>query len=400
MKNILKSGLLFLLAIMTTNIYSQNLISNGSFEDLTTCPSTEGLLNNARGWRNVSNGSYLYGTPDLFNSCTHTGVNVPNNARGYQFAKTGNGYVGIVAYSCVTTEREYFYNVLTAPLVAGKKYKLKYYVNLADRNSAYAINSLGAYFSRGPVQWNSIQNAPLTPQVTSDSNIFLADTAKWMLIEGDYLASGGERYITFGNFNTDQKTLKVQVNTPDLCGSYYFYDDVSLYEYTDPLIPAEAGGVSSICIGEQTQIGSPATTNYKYRWQPADGLEDTTTAQPLVNPKHTTTYYLTQWDYMENETRDSVTVFVDDCIDELKIPNAFTPNNDGYNDKFVIQNAEGWHISITIYDRWGNKVYESFEYNNTWNGCELPAGVYYYIIHATAIEGRTTDKMGSIELIR
>ncbi|RZK76983.1 MAG: tandem-95 repeat protein, partial [Pedobacter sp.] len=73
----------------------------------------------------------------------------------------------------------------------------------------------------------------------------------------------------------------------------------------------------------------------------------------------------------------------------LKIPGGFSPNNDGINDFFVIENSQGKKINLEIYNRWGNRVYRSKEYQNTWNGRsnegirigeDLPVGTYYYII--------------------
>lgn len=74
---------------------------------------------------------------------------------------------------------------------------------------------------------------------------------------------------------------------------------------------------------------------------------------------------------------------------ELKVPGGFSPNGDGINDFFVIENAMGRTVNLEIYNRWGNRVHRAAEYNNTWSGkCtegvhigeDLPVGTYYYII--------------------
>lgn len=66
---------------------------------------------------------------------------------------------------------------------------------------------------------------------------------------------------------------------------------------------------------------------------------------------------------------------------ELFIPNVFTPNGDGVNDRFEIRGIEAFdHVSITIYNRWGNSIYEHANYDNSWNGTGLNAGTYYYVI--------------------
>jgi gliding motility-associated-like protein len=71
------------------------------------------------------------------------------------------------------------------------------------------------------------------------------------------------------------------------------------------------------------------------------------------------------------------------------VPAGFSPNGDGMNDKFVVQNANGKHVSLEIYNRWGNRVYKSDDYKNDWGGevtegfflgRDIPDGTYYYII--------------------
>jgi len=65
----------------------------------------------------------------------------------------------------------------------------------------------------------------------------------------------------------------------------------------------------------------------------------------------------------------------------IAIPNVFTPNNDGYNDLFVIRNLMLYDVRIIeVKNRWGKTVYRSTNYNNDWNGSNLPDGVYYGVL--------------------
>lgn len=75
----------------------------------------------------------------------------------------------------------------------------------------------------------------------------------------------------------------------------------------------------------------------------------------------------------------------------LFIPKGFSPNNDGTNDYFVIENGNGRQILLEVYNRWGNRIYRSKDYKNDWNGIttegihigdQVPAGTYYYIVMA------------------
>ncbi len=71
------------------------------------------------------------------------------------------------------------------------------------------------------------------------------------------------------------------------------------------------------------------------------------------------------------------------------IPEGFSPNNDGINDFFIIQNTLGKQVSLEIFNRWGNRIYKSSDYKNEWNGVctegvhigqDVPVGTYYYIV--------------------
>lgn len=62
------------------------------------------------------------------------------------------------------------------------------------------------------------------------------------------------------------------------------------------------------------------------------------------------------------------------------VPNVFTPNGDGVNDRLVIRylDFEQWHLSI--YNRWGNRVFRQLDYTNKWEAENIPDGVYYYVL--------------------
>jgi gliding motility-associated-like protein len=62
------------------------------------------------------------------------------------------------------------------------------------------------------------------------------------------------------------------------------------------------------------------------------------------------------------------------------IPNTFTPDKNGINDVFEIQ-ALPANSALTIFNRWGNTVYQSINYQNNWDGDNCSDGVYYYILN-------------------
>ncbi|NQX91305.1 MAG: gliding motility-associated C-terminal domain-containing protein, partial [Flavobacteriales bacterium] len=79
----------------------------------------------------------------------------------------------------------------------------------------------------------------------------------------------------------------------------------------------------------------------------------------------------------------------DECIEELVIPQGFSPNGDGFGDTWVIPGLLDNYsqVSIQIFNRWGNLVYEQPDYQNDWNGrgntqgaAALPGSTYFYIL--------------------
>ncbi|MEX2483626.1 MAG: HYR domain-containing protein [Brumimicrobium sp.] len=84
---------------------------------------------------------------------------------------------------------------------------------------------------------------------------------------------------------------------------------------------------------------------------------------------------------------------IDDACDddvnttEVIVPSGFTPNGDGINDMLIIPGLDGYtNIHLTIFNRYGNLVYESEQYENDWdgtsskNGMELPDGTYFFVL--------------------
>src|SRR4051812_47820103 len=109
MKKIL---LLFSSLLFCCIVEAQNLVPNYSFEDTTTCPNNLDEVNRAVGW------SAFRQSPDYFNTCSSSQfVSVPNTNFGYQYPRTGNGFMGLHCYHV----RENIGVQLISPLTIGCK---------------------------------------------------------------------------------------------------------------------------------------------------------------------------------------------------------------------------------------------------------------------------------------
>ena len=70
---------------------------------------------------------------------------------------------------------------------------------------------------------------------------------------------------------------------------------------------------------------------------------------------------------------------------QFSIPTGITPNQDLYNDEYNLHQPDSCATKITVYNRWGNIVYEETNYKNTWKGTnkkgeQLPQGTYFVVI--------------------
>lgn len=206
-----------------TNICSQNLIINSSFEDVISCPPSPAQIQHSVNW-------YAYRhTPDYFNSCLSdpNGFSVPTNAFGYQLAATGNAYGGFFSYGTNagdTIYREYIGGQLSTMLNIGQKYFISFKINLTD-NREGATNNLGILFSTIPYSYSN--PAPIKNFAHVYTTEIVTDTANWTTISGSIIADSAYQYIIIGNFFDNQLTSYIQLdnNTP-IHSSYYFVDDI------------------------------------------------------------------------------------------------------------------------------------------------------------------------------
>ncbi len=178
--------------------------------------------------------------------------------------------------------------------------------------------------------------------------------------------------------------------------------------FVDNTLPfVDAGPSKEIdCSLKGVQIGTPAIPGYTYSWSPAAGLSDAHIAQPIATPASTTTYTLTVTGTNSCMASAEVTVKVDICCSHIEVPNAFTPNNDNKNDRFgvvVIENVSNFYL--TVYNRWGEMVFESDDVDVKWDGkyksleCEM--GTYFFYVKYNCKMGNQEKFIkGDVTLIR
>lgn len=164
---------------------------------------------------------------------------------------------------------------------------------------------------------------------------------------------------------------------------------------------------TSILIGESYSM----TFNFikgnksidKLIWSPSEGLSCSDCKTPQV-----TTYVTKEYNLVITDTNGCISkaksnVFIRDSL-VLYIPNAFSPNNDQINDEFKVYGKYIVSATLSIYNRWGEKVFETNDaMNKGWNGKYkgqlVPQGEYSYISRISTLSRQFIDKSGSLLLV-
>jgi len=179
------------------------------------------------------------------------------------------------------------------------------------------------------------------------------------------------------------------------------------FAITEPeALIVNAGEDDSVRIGESIVL-SPTINNNSLAaallWSPSGRLNCTDCLNPEANPLTTTIYTFTVNDLNGCAYSDAVQIIVY-SNPLVNIPNAFSPNGDGVNDEFEISGMEIEYIQYFVFDRWGEKVFESTDLNTGWDGnyqgkAMLP-GVYTYLARVTYLSGDKDVFKGSLTLVK
>jgi gliding motility-associated-like protein len=175
-------------------------------------------------------------------------------------------------------------------------------------------------------------------------------------------------------------------------------DSTTIYVNPYPAIAACCD--TSIAPGQSVQLNSSGGGTYS--WQTSSGLSCNNCPNPVASPLVSTTYTLT----ITSDSGCSVarTITIDVNCGEVFIPEAFSPNGDGKNDVLYVRGDCIKTLSFMIFDRWGNRIFETTDkyigWNGEYKGQATNTGSYVYYISATNYDGTSFTKKGNVELVR
>jgi gliding motility-associated-like protein len=140
-----------------------------------------------------------------------------------------------------------------------------------------------------------------------------------------------------------------------------------------------------------------------YLWSPPDGLSCTNCSTVIASPLASTVYQITGTDSSGCSYLLNVKLEVEIELNEIFVPDAFSPNSDGINDKVFVRGSIK-EFSFSVFNRWGEIVFRTQNQSQGWDGFfrgkELDAGVFVYYLSGTDAAGNSFNKKGNITLVK
>lgn len=206
---------------------------------------------------------------------------------------------------------------------------------------------------------------------------------------------------------TEPITYHVDISTYNNFDTCTVMDSVQVILSSPPPLFVEAEP-DTVLFGKSSQLTATQNPDYTYTWLPDASLNFNDIYNPVSTPDETTTYtvQITDASGCKNEAFVTIYVIQPDCDEPyIFVPNAFTPNNDGDNDRFRVRSsAVITDFYFTVYNRWGEQMFETRNLNDSWDGTfkgrELPPDVYGFYVQIRCANNDDFFKKGNVTLIR
>ncbi|HLP12594.1 MAG TPA: gliding motility-associated C-terminal domain-containing protein, partial [Flavobacteriales bacterium] len=215
-------------------------------------------------------------------------------------------------------------------------------------------------------------------------------------------ASGGTSYVWNDASSGTSITVSPTADTPyyviaqNSCGTDTAFVTVTV----GAAFTVDAGPDQTIGLGNSANIS--ASGGISWSWSPAGSLDCATCQSPTATPSGTTTYTVTATSAGGCTATDDVTIIVD-ATEALFVPDIFAPNG-GMNNILYVRGSGISEFTFRVYDRWGQKVFETTElslgWDGTYSGRTLDTGVFVYTLEGKFYSGNEFSQKGNVTLKR
>jgi len=243
----------------------------------------------------------------------------------------------------------------------------------------------------------SINDSCVFVPITYTGNDLSGDVAKWYWNMGDGFKVKSSSFTqTYNREGNRTFTLIAETNQgckDTLYRPFAIYDNKSF-----------AGRDTVAAFDEPVQLNAGGGPDMQYNWSPVTGLNRSDIENPVAILDRDQLYRL--YTISDKGCKKQTQIFIKRYAGPtIYVPTAFTPNNDGLNDKFKVTPVGIKSFDfMAVYNRLGELVYRTSDYNQGWDGTfkgvQLPAGTFVYVAQAIDYKGKKLFKKGTVTLIR
>ena len=262
--------------------------------------------------------------------------------------------------------------------------------------------------------------------ISKDTILCLGNSAQLIATSTSVDGSRPDYYLWIPGTGLNDSTIPNPVATPDTTTLYTliikenacFNDTEHVTVFVEPYpaitITTNPSVSGPIIAGTAVQLSASIGNEVlltDYEWTPGTGLSCQHCYNTIASPSLTTTYTFTATSNYGCTSHADVTISLMCDNSQVFIPNTFTPNGDGHNDRFYVSGKGiGSVLRLSVYNRWGELMFETHNTNandpaagwdGTYKGVVLEPDVFVYIVQVTCeLGGQPYNFKGDISLVR
>lgn len=283
-----------------------------------------------------------------------------------------------------------------------------------DTTTEFAVNvynKLGCALSTSiPVIVKDKVDATTPKQldVCAGSSVMLFDTLNYSSDLGVTYSWSPSRYLNNPNSANPIATPHSSMAFTLITSSGHCQPDTDVIQVeVIPIPDIEVSEAVTTTSGAEVPLYAASHQRLAYTWYAEeDSFSCTECRRPNFYPTHTQTIYVEGKNNLGCVVRDSVKIEIGGCdANAIYMPNTFTPNGDGINDKFFVRSQSLSSLKFfRVFNQWGELVFQTNNINEGWDGTEngktAPLGVYVYVLEGKCQNGYDVVKSGNITAIR